>query len=220
MLTDLFSNPGFMPHIHCYLARPLLVWTMVVTDLLIGFSYVAISLTLWQLIRKIQLPFSLVVACFIIFIGACGATHFIEVWTLWNPHYWFSAFIKAVTAIASVGTSIYLFRLRHQFVHLAEAAKLSEQRKIDLETMASSLEGKVIERTREFEEGDLKLRTLIESLPQLVWSCLASGYCDYLSQQWIDYTGISLQDQLGFAWLQRVIHPDDQARTLEHWMGL
>jgi hypothetical protein len=43
VLGDLFLNPGFMPHIHCYLDRPSLVWTMAVTELLIGLAYVAIS---------------------------------------------------------------------------------------------------------------------------------------------------------------------------------
>jgi PAS domain S-box-containing protein len=218
-MGNIFSDPGFMPHIHCYLDRPALVWTMMLTDLLIGLAYVAISLTLLALIRKIKLPFSLVVICFGFFIGACGATHFMEVWTLWHPDYWWAAFLKIITAIASVGTGIYLFQLRHPLVAVAEAAKLAEQRKIKLEEMTTSLERKVMERTHDFEEGEVRLRTLIESLPQLVWSCLPNGQCDYLSRQWIDYTGVSLQDQLGLDWLGRVIHPDDQARTLEHWIG-
>lgn len=107
MAESLFNNPGFMPHIHCYVGDPLLVWTMVSTDLLIGLSYVGISLTLWALIRRNRITYSLVVICFGIFIGACGATHFLEVWTLWHPDYWMAAGIKTITAIASVGTGIY-----------------------------------------------------------------------------------------------------------------
>jgi PAS domain S-box-containing protein len=348
MSDNFFSNPGFMPHIHCYLSQPALVWTMMVTDLLIGIAYVAISVTLWVLIRRIKIPFSPVVLCFGVFIGACGATHFMEVWTLWNPDYWIAAFIKLLTALASVGTGIYLFRLRHAITSVAEAAKLSEQRGLDLEVLNKDLEERVKERTRSFvnlqtrfekisqttdlgiwycdlpfdeliwndktkehfwmspektvkindfydhihpedrertqrsiadsienhhayeieyrtirpgrpetwkwiratgwtdydlngkpvlfdgitlditerkqirqqiEESERRYRMLTETLPQLVWTCLPDGRCDYLSKQWIAFTGVRLEDQLGLDWLERVIHPDDQARTLEHWMG-
>jgi PAS domain S-box-containing protein len=68
-------------------------------------------------------------------------------------------------------------------------------------------------------ESELRYRTLTEALPQLVWTCLPDGRCDFLGQQWIDYTGIPKEAQLGFAWLDLVVHPDDRARTLDHWMG-
>lgn len=63
-----------------------------------------------------------------------------------------------------------------------------------------------------------RFRQIGEALPQLVWTCRTDGNCDYLSKQWIDYTGIPEHDQLGMAWLN-VIHPDDKQRVLEHWRG-
>ncbi len=67
--------------------------------------------------------------------------------------------------------------------------------------------------------SETRLRTLTETLPQLVWTCRPDGSCDYLSRQWVEYTGMDAADQLGLAWLDRVIHPDDRQRTLEHWLG-
>src|SRR6187401_643734 len=32
-------------------------------------------------------------------------------------------------------------------------------------------------------------RLLLEGVPQLVWTCLPDGWCDYLSPQWTAYTG-------------------------------
>jgi C4-dicarboxylate-specific signal transduction histidine kinase len=128
-----FSEAGFMPHGHCYLWNPGLVWTHVVTDLLIGLAYVSISLSLYSLIRKIQLPFSAMVLSFGVFIGACGATHFMEVWNLWYASYWWAAFVKVLTAIASVATGLWLIKLKPQIIAVAEAAKLSEQRREQLE---------------------------------------------------------------------------------------
>lgn len=70
MFQNLFGNPGFMPHIHCYMGDSALVSTMVVSDTLIGCSYVGISLTLWALIRKIRISYSLIIVCLGLFIGA------------------------------------------------------------------------------------------------------------------------------------------------------
>jgi len=156
VLQTLFERADFMPHITCYLGKPGLIWTMFFTDMMIGTAYVGIALTLWALVRKINIPFNFVVFCFGIFIAACGATHFMEVWTLWRPDYWFSAGVKGVTAVASVasvGTGIYLYRLRHPIYMVAEAAKLSEQRRLDLEALTTDLEQRVAQRTEELERA-------------------------------------------------------------------
>lgn len=103
-LSHYFRTTGLMPHGSSYLWKPGLVWTHAVSDTLIGFAYFAISITLYILIRRIKLPFTTVVLCFGVFIGACGLTHIMDVITLWQPAYWWSAFVKVVTAVASVGT--------------------------------------------------------------------------------------------------------------------
>jgi PAS domain S-box-containing protein len=75
-------------------------------------------------------------------------------------------------------------------------------------------------RARRSEEAlrasEARYRTLIETLPQLVWTCAADGKCDYLSTQWVAYTGVPEAEQLGFRWLEQ-LHPDDRARTIEKW---
>ena len=71
----------------------------------------------------------------------------------------------------------------------------------------------------ELTETQHRHRALVEGLPQLVWTCRLDGFCDYMSPQWVAYTGVPEQALLGFAWLTRVIHPDDVARTSDHWMG-
>lgn len=60
---------------------------------------------------------------------------------------------------------------------------------------------------------------ITEAIPQLVWTAKPDGYCDFLSQQWVDYTGIPASEQLGYAWLEEVIHPDDRKRTSLIWEG-
>src|SRR4051812_4891191 len=46
-------------------------------------------------------------------------------------------------------------------------------------------------------ESEQRFRTLTEALPQLVWTCGPDGSCDYLSRQWVEYTGVPEGEQLG-----------------------
>src|SRR3984893_16383426 len=84
--------------------------------------------------------------------------------------------------------------------------------------------GELEQRTRAREaaeaalrESEERFRTLAESLPQLAWTCLPDGRCDYLSRQWLDYTGMSAAEQLDSERLKHVIHPDDLAATAACW---
>ena len=66
------------------------------------------------------------------------------------------------------------------------------------------------------ERSERHFRALAESLPQLVWTCEGAGPCDYLSPQWLEYTGKPELEQLGSGWLEQ-IHSDDRAHTLAAW---
>ena len=68
------------------------------------------------------------------------------------------------------------------------------------------------ERHRQSEQ---RWRTLSESLPLLVCSTTADGICDYYSRQAQEFTGLT-ELELIEGWLD-IIHPDDQALTLEAW---
>ncbi len=73
---------------------------------------------------------------------------------------------------------------------------------------------------REVDEAlrssERRVREIVESLPQLVWTCAPDGACDYLSPQWIRYTGRPEAEQLGSRWLEQV-HPEDRAGVAERW---
>jgi hypothetical protein len=110
-LKAVFSSDGFMPHGSCYLWNAKLVWLHVVSDSLIALAYLFIPITLVYFIRKRRdVPFNWMFVCFGLFILACGATHAMEVWTLWHADYWLSGAVKAFTALVSVPTAILLVR--------------------------------------------------------------------------------------------------------------
>ena len=130
----------FMPHGHCYLWLPGLLWLHVVSDLLIGAAYLGISFILYLLVRKIRLPFSWVFIAFGLFIGLCGLTHFMKVWTVWHPDYVADGMLKAATAAASVATAIGLLYVRPLVEQMVHAARLSDERRLKLEQAHEELE--------------------------------------------------------------------------------
>jgi PAS domain S-box-containing protein len=111
-LAHLFSSDEFMPHGHCYLWQPGIVWLHVVSDAIIGLAYTSIPFTLLYFVRRRRdVPYHWMFLCFGVFIVACGATHYLEILTLWKPWYWLSGVVKAITAMASLLTAILLVRL-------------------------------------------------------------------------------------------------------------
>ena len=67
-------------------------------------------------------------------------------------------------------------------------------------------------------QSERRFRQVAESLPQLVWTCAADGPCDYLSPQWMRFTGKTEAEHLGYGWLDQ-LHPDDRQRTIDQWLA-
>lgn len=126
-----FGEQVFMPHGMCYLWVPQLYYLHVHSDLPVGLSYVAISSTLIYLIYRARrdIPFSWVFLAFGVFIIACSATHFMEVWTIWHATYRLSGYVKLLTAAASVATAVVLPFLVPKVLTLIQTVKLSEKRR-------------------------------------------------------------------------------------------
>src|ERR1700735_1318241 len=57
--------------------------------------------------------------------------------------------------------------------------------------------------------SEAHFHTLAEAVPQLVWLTRADGYPIYFNQQWMDYTGLTLEESLGPG-CRNALHPDDQ----------
>ena len=65
-------------------------------------------------------------------------------------------------------------------------------------------------------ESELFYRRTLESIPGMVFTTRPDGYCDYQSQQWVDYTGIPMTEHVGDGW-NRLLHPDDRPRAFAAW---
>ncbi|MBS0642747.1 MAG: PAS domain S-box protein [Acetobacteraceae bacterium] len=108
----LFASDGLTPHGFCLLWSPWLIRTYAASDLAIGIAYFTIPIFLLVFARRRRdLAFPPVFLLFAAFILLCGATHILDVITLWQPAYGIQAMIKALTALASLTTAIALWWL-------------------------------------------------------------------------------------------------------------
>src|SRR5215210_799119 len=124
-LKELFSGNGFMPHGHCYLWQPNVLWLHILSDGLIALAYFSIPFTLVYFVRnRKDVEFNWMFLCFAAFIIACGATHLMEIWVIWHPAYWLSGGVKVITALASVPTAILLVKLLPHALAVPNPAEL------------------------------------------------------------------------------------------------
>ena len=179
-ISSLFSSDGFMPHGMCYLWRPGVLALHITSDALITLAYFSIPFTLVYFVRRRKdLEFNWMFVCFATFIVACGTTHLLEIWTIWQPVYWLSGAVKAVTAATSVATAILLVRLIPQALHLPSPAALrlanaelarqiGERQRAEQEVrrMNSELEIRIAERTDRLAESNRALSAEIAQRKQ------------------------------------------------------
>ncbi len=166
--TASYRTPGSMlPHGYCFTWNPALLWTHVVSDSAIGVAYLTIPVTLLHLVRRrADMPFNWMVVLFATFIVSCGATHWIHVWTIWNPDYWLSGVVKVITAVASLLTAAALIYLVPRVLAIPTSSELRaakealelevRQRRAvedELRVERAALEKRVLLRTEELERA-------------------------------------------------------------------
>lgn len=159
LMDNLSDAEGFMPHGHCYLWKPSLLWLHVASDLLIVMSYYSIPLALVYFVyTRRDLAFRWMFVMFGIFILACGTTHLMSVWTVWEPDYWLDGYIKAVTAASSVVTAVLLWPLIPKALSMPSPEELRsvnarlETQTAELELSNRALRTEITERKRAEEE--------------------------------------------------------------------
>ena len=145
-----------MPHGHCYLWTPEILWSLVISDALIAASYFSIPVAIVYFTnQRDDIIFSGIFKLFALFIITCGVGHLVDIWNVWHGDYWITASIRIITALASVTTAIALWPLIPKALRIPSVdslrSEVSEKEKVqrDLEEALSSLEERVNERTLE-----------------------------------------------------------------------
>jgi len=68
------------------------------------------------------------------------------------------------------------------------------------------------------ENPEGRLRTVIDTVPALVWSGHPDGSADFFNQRWLDYSGLGVDDARGRGWMAAV-HPADTTKLTDIWQG-
>lgn len=129
VFLESLSNPLFMPHGHCYLWQPDILWTHVIADSVITAAYYAIPIILAIILikRKQSVPYANIISLFVAFIFLCGTTHLISIYVIWHPAYEIQGWIKAITALISIFTAIVLAPKLPEILRLQGIQKAYEE---------------------------------------------------------------------------------------------
>src|SRR5262249_12342586 len=81
-------------------------------------------------------------------------------------------------------------------------------------------ERKRAELTRPFHDGSAEpdLRSIVDTIPIIIWSSSVEGYCDFVNKRWLEYVGLPAEELLGWGWI-KVIHPDDVEGISAYWQS-
>ncbi|MEP7065163.1 MAG: ATP-binding protein [Gemmatimonadota bacterium] len=105
-----------------------------------------------------------------------------------------------------------------------EAQSLSEELEFANDTLRKAAEEAEASRARAeharhaAEESELRFRTTANAAPVLIWTTGPDRGGDWYNQPWLDYTGRTLEQELGDGWLDGV-HPDDIDRYLTAYVA-
>ncbi|WP_315784079.1 response regulator [Fischerella sp. JS2] len=211
LLHTLLHSSPFIPHGHCYLWNPGLVWLHLLSDSLIALAYYLIPLILLYFIQKRQdVPFKSVFLLFGAFIIACGTTHLMEVWTLWHPTYWLSGLIKGITAIVSLYTAFMLVELVPKALELPSTAQLEirvQQRATEILKANEALQAEIAERKRA-EEELRHLSQALESAVEGISELDKQGRYVKVNSAYASMVGYQSEEMIGMEW-HLTVYPED-----------
>ena len=68
------------------------------------------------------------------------------------------------------------------------------------------------------QKSERNLAAIINTIPTTAWTTRPDGYCDFLNQGWLDYTGMTAEQAQGWGWAE-AIHPDDRKKLVQEWQS-
>ncbi len=135
-LVSLLGRNGFLPHGVCFTWSPGLLWTMVVANGVIAAAYFSIPVAIVSYVRRRpEAGAHGLAGLFCAFIFACGLTHVLDIWTIWQPDYVLQALMMVLTAAVSLVTAVAVWPL------IPRALKIPSVQQ--LQSVISSLEAEV-----------------------------------------------------------------------------
>jgi PAS domain S-box-containing protein len=69
----------------------------------------------------------------------------------------------------------------------------------------------------DLKRAEDRIRLVINTIPTMVWTLQPDGAVDFVNQRSLDYSGLSLEEQLADP--TRTVHPEDLPRVMEKWLA-
>lgn len=230
-LANLFNTSDWPARWNCGSWTSFHGWFYILSDFGIWAAYFAIPVVMAFFIykrRRRELPFTGIFLLFAAFIFSCGLTHLIDAAMFWYPVYNFSALMRFITAVVSIGTVFALVKVTPEVMKYKSPEQLEQiidDRTHELRVANEQLRlandkleivnEELTQQYHEKEKARQELNLLIESIPQIAWTTDNKGDLSYVNEQWWNFTGIS-KDNYVPDW-DRVFHPDDLHKVREKW---
>lgn len=165
-LESLFDT-GYMPHGHCYLWKPEILWLNVISDSMIAFAYFSIPVILYYFVKKRpELEFKGIFILFSAFILLCGLTHMVSIFVIWQGAYGVHGLFKLATAVVSCITAYKLYSIIPDALKIPTPKAMKEALEIahteKLERLVAQSRLSVQEAVK---ESETMLRGIFNSLP-------------------------------------------------------
>jgi PAS domain S-box-containing protein len=66
-------------------------------------------------------------------------------------------------------------------------------------------------------QNEDRIRLVIDTIPIMAWSIVPDGGLDFANKRWLEYAGLSLEDEIKEP--TQIIHPDDREKAITRWMA-
>jgi two-component system, chemotaxis family, sensor kinase Cph1 len=160
---------------HCGFWTDFHGWLYIISDLLIWLAYFMIPVIIFSYVskRKQVIKYSAIYLLFAAFILLCGTTHFLDAVMFWVPMYRLNALVRFVTAIISLLTVYYLFKIIPEAfkgktsIELEREISRREHAEIRLAVANKSLESFASIASHDLQEPLRKIKTFSSMLYEM-----------------------------------------------------
>lgn len=220
--SSLFGTQDWPARWQCGTWTPFHGWLYIISDLVTGICYFLIPLILWFFLYKNKewRSFRFIIILFIVFIVACGSTHFIDAAIFWWPAYKVSALLRFITAMVSAATVIALIKIAPKILQLKSPEnleKLVAERTAELSELNQRLQGEIENRKiaeKEVTKREKRFRALIENISDGIVLSDEKSVVVYQSPSVSRILGYSFEERQGKAAIN-YIHEDDKSAFIK-----